>query len=124
MPQGDAEKALLNYVAALNARDYPAAAELFAPDAKIWISGMEFEAAQLQAMLEAIPGLFATGPRLDVFNSFGETNRAVAEMDVSGRTQNGKEYRNRYVIVVDMVDGKVSRLSEYLDRGPLETALS
>ncbi len=72
--------------------------------------------AILDDFLGPIRGIFEPGdPKVVIQRVIAQGNVAVAEARGLGRLKNGKEYNNRYAFVIEVRDGKVAALTEYLD---------
>lgn len=66
--------------------------------------------------LTPIRGLFRPGdPKVKVVNIFSKGPMVAVETRVTGKFQDGREYRNRYSWVIEVRRGKIDALREYMD---------
>ena len=107
---------------AVTKRDLARLAELFDDELRYEICGIEMPGAGVfdkDAILESFPEvlrLFEDGsPRMTVTRTFRDGDWVIAESTGAGRFCNGTEYDNRYVIVYEIVGGRVRTVREYMD---------
>jgi len=103
-------------------RDFARLAALFDDDLRYEICGIEMPGAGVfdkDSILESFPevlSLFEDGsPRMTVTRLFRDGDWVIAESTGAGRFRNGTEWDNRYVIVYEIVDGRVRTVREYMD---------
>ena len=116
------EQIVADFGAAITTRDFARLAELLDDDVVYEIAGIEMEGAGVfdkRTLLETMPRvltLFEDGsPRLTVTQSFRDGDWIITEATGSGRFANGTIYDNRYVILYEIVDGRVRTVREYMD---------
>lgn len=81
--------------------------------------------AIIDKFLAPIRGLFQPGdPKLEVNNIFAKGALVAAETRGSGRLKNGKEYRNVYAWIMEIKDGKIYAIREYMDSHHIVTVLA
>lgn len=66
-------------------------------------------------LLRGIRTRFPDGVRQRRWHSFGDDTRAVVEVEGDGVFESGERYANRYAFVIEVVDGLVASVHEYLD---------
>lgn len=66
--------------------------------------------------LAPVRGLFEPGdPKIRIDRIFSKGPWVAAETEASGKLSNGKDYHNRYAWVIEIRDGKIFALREYMD---------
>jgi ketosteroid isomerase-like protein len=76
----------------------------------------EGRGAIIDEFLGPIRGLFEPGdPKVEIKNLIAEGSWVAVEGKGSGRLGDGTEYDNDYVFVLELEDGKVKTLREYMD---------
>lgn len=66
--------------------------------------------------LAPVRGIFEDGdPKVEIDNIFAKGNMVCAETRGIGKLRNGRDYRNKYCWVIEVRDGKVHILREYMD---------
>jgi uncharacterized protein len=66
--------------------------------------------------LAPVRGRFEEGdPKIDVTKLFATGNMVAAETIGTGQLRNGCPYRNRYAWIIEMRDGLVCHVHEYMD---------
>jgi ketosteroid isomerase-like protein len=110
------------FTEAVAAHDVACLAVLLADDCTYEICGFELPGAGVytkDAILEILPGLlelFEPGsPQLEIVRLIGEGPWVAAECTGGGRFRNSVEYENRYVVLYEVVEGRVRTLREYMD---------
>jgi uncharacterized protein len=119
----DALHVALRWVEAFNAGDAGDIRACFAPDATWWLGGDLPVAgtyvgrdAVMDEFLAAGLGLYQPGTlRFEVANTVAQGDHVVLELNVTGVSAAGAEYRNHYVFVLTVAEGKVRAVREYLD---------
>jgi len=72
--------------------------------------------AVIDEFLAPVRGLFEPGdPKIEVKRTFSADNLVCAETEAKGRLANGNDYHNRYAWVIEIRDGQVCHLREYMD---------
>lgn len=72
--------------------------------------------AVIDEFLAPVRGMFAPGdPKIEVKRTFTSGNLVCAETEADGELRNGKHYHNRYAWVIEISDGQVCHLREYMD---------
>jgi len=72
--------------------------------------------AVIDEFLAPVRGLFAPGdPKITVKRTFSSGDLVCAETEADGELTNGKHYHNRYAWVIEIRDGAVCHLREYMD---------
>jgi ketosteroid isomerase-like protein len=62
-------------------------------------------------------------PRVEVHALAGDPARVLAEYDVDATNHDGSCYRNGYIGIATLVDGRITRLDEYYDPEPMVRAI-
>jgi ketosteroid isomerase-like protein len=66
--------------------------------------------------LAPVRGLFVPGdPKVEIVRIFSKDEWVAAETEARGRLSNGKDYHNRYAWIIEIRDGKIFALREYMD---------
>ncbi|HEX5420814.1 MAG TPA: nuclear transport factor 2 family protein [Gammaproteobacteria bacterium] len=69
-------------------------------------------------LLAPVRGLFVPGdPKIKVLRIISQGLWAAAETEAMGRLNNGKDYHNRYAWIIEIRDGKICTVREYMDTG-------
>jgi ketosteroid isomerase-like protein len=72
--------------------------------------------AVIDDFLTPVRGMFAPGdPKVTVKRTFASGDLVCAETEAAGELQNGNHYHNRYAWVIELRDGQVCHLREYMD---------
>lgn len=70
----------------------------------------------IDEFLAPIRGLFLPGdPKVEILRIFSKGNWVAAETEAHGTLASGKPYDNRYAWIVEIRDGKICTLREYMD---------
>jgi uncharacterized protein len=90
--------------------------ELLAPDMSGWntTQGVMDKAAYL-ACVKVLGAIFDPPIAFNVKSITAEEDRAVAEVDSRGTLVNGEEYRNNYVFVFRIRDGRIASVAEHFN---------
>jgi ketosteroid isomerase-like protein len=66
--------------------------------------------------LAPVRGLFEPGdPKIKILHIISKGDLCAAETEAMGKLSNGKPYHNRYAWFVEIRDGKIFALREYMD---------
>lgn len=84
-------------------------------DARPWPLHGEMSAAEKSARLAGVRERFPGGVRQIVRRAFAGGSRAVLEVAGDGLYLGERPYRNRYCFVIEVADGLVASVREYLD---------
>ncbi len=116
------ERIVLEFGDAVARRDFARLAELLDDGVSYEICGIEMPGAGVfskDQILEAFPDVLSLfedgGPRMTVTRMFHDGDWVIAESTGAGRFRNGTEYDNRYIIVYEIVDGRIRTVREYMD---------
>lgn len=74
---------------------------------------MESAAQRLPAGVSMLASILARPLEIDVLETTAEGDRVVLEATSYAPLANGEEYRNRYVFILRLKDGKVIRFEEH-----------
>jgi hypothetical protein len=120
--QTEAGRIIEEFGEAIMRRDFERLAELLHDDLSYEICGIELPGAGVfdkPTILETLPAVLSLfeegGPRMTVTRAFHDGDWIIAESTGAGRFRNGTEYDNRYVILYEIVDGRVRTVREYMD---------
>jgi ketosteroid isomerase-like protein len=120
----DAETIGRRFIDALNAGDGEELDRLFADDVTwTFLGDFPFSAkhegkeAVFNNFLAPAGGLFEppSSPPIELRNVVARGNLVALEYIARLRTKIGKDYENRYVLMVDVADGKIVNVREYND---------
>jgi len=72
--------------------------------------------AVIDEFLAPVRGMFEPGdPKITVKRTFASGDLVCAETEADGELRNGNHYHNRYAWVIEIADGQVCHLREYMD---------
>lgn len=117
------ERVVLDFFMALGSGDFTKTRTKMHPDI-IWRvmgrgipgEGVHHGADAIFKFIGPIRGLFAPGsPQIQVTSVTTQGQRLVMESHGGGQLKDGREYDNYYVMVVEVKDGLVAELREYMD---------
>jgi ketosteroid isomerase-like protein len=122
-PTNEAERVVLAFFAALGSDDWQAARALMAPDMTWAVMGTAVPGAGVHrgpdaifATIRPIRALFEPGsPVITVHKLTSNDTTVVIETHGGGRLKDGRVYDNQYAMSVDVADGRVVALREYMD---------
>jgi len=122
-PTNDAEKTVLAFFTALGAGDFEAARKSMAPDMSWTVMGRGVPGAgthkgpdAIFATIGPIRALFEPGsPIIELRALTSNARTVVMETHGSGNFKDGRPYDNDYVMSIDVADGKITALREYMD---------
>jgi ketosteroid isomerase-like protein len=91
--------------------------ELVTADFAVWIVGAEqaVDKESYVAGIANLPKVFPNKLAFTIHSLTAEDERVVAEFSGKGTTIDGKVYRNNYLYLFKIRDGKVCFLAEYLN---------
>lgn len=70
----------------------------------------------IDEFLAPVRGMFVPGdPKVKVTNIFGKGNMVACETHTTGKFLSGADYNNRYCWILEIKDGLIFRLREYMD---------
>lgn len=122
-PKTDCERTVLAFFQALGSDDFDAARRLMAPDMRWTVMGTGVPGAGSHVgpdaifdVIRPIRALFAPGsPRMTLVCVTSNDERVVIESRGGGEFVDGRPYDNSYAMSIDVRDGKVVALREYMD---------
>ena len=118
------EKLVREFFATLSTGDLEALRKLIHPDGSWEVMSTAVPGAGLTSggnavideFLAPVRGMFAPGdPKVAVKRTFASGDLVCAETQATGELQNGNHYDNRYAWVIEIKDGQVCHLREYMD---------
>lgn len=123
MPNPSTEDVVWTFFRALGATDFDAAREIMHPDVtwRVMVTGVPGEGAHQGAdaifgFIGPIRGLFEPGdPQMEIRSTAVNGPLMVVESRGFGRFRDGRPYDNNYVMIIEVQDGKVKELREYMD---------
>jgi uncharacterized protein len=77
----------------------------------------EYTKASYRKLVEEAAGEFPNGLRFTITGTTAEGERVALEAESYGSTRAGKLYNNLYHMLVELKDGKIQNVREYLDSG-------
>ena len=122
-PKTETERTVLAFFQALGTSDFDGARALMTPDMSWAVMGTGVPGAgthvgpdAIFAVIGPIRALFAPGsPRMTLRCVTSNEDRVVMETHGGGEFADGRPYDNNYAMSVDVKDGKVCALREYMD---------
>jgi ketosteroid isomerase-like protein len=123
VPQNDAERTVMAFFQALGAGDFAAARQVMAPNMSWKVMGTGVPGAgehigpdAIFAAIAPIRALFAPGSPVITLRTLTSNHRTVVmETHGGGLLKDGRVYDNQYVMSLDVEDGRVFALREYMD---------
>ncbi len=74
--------------------------------------------------LAPVRGMFVDGdPKLPITNVFSKGDWVAVETHTQGTLKDGKKYDNKYCWILEVVNGKVLKVREYMDGGYVSTLM-
>ena len=122
-PRNDAERTVLAFFTALGSADWEATRGLMTDDI-VWTvmaRGVPGEGAHhgpdaIFAFIKPVRALFVAGsPVITLRSVVSSGSTVVMETHGGGCLKDGRTYDNNYVMSLDVRDGRVSALREYMD---------
>jgi uncharacterized protein len=118
----DAKTTALEFLATLERQDFEALGEQLTEDATWTMMAPSIDPPPL-AGREAILAFFAAGdqvfetggPKLTIGRTVAEGDHVAIEATGTAPLHNGRTYDNRYHFAIDLRDGKVAAVREYMD---------
>lgn len=69
----------------------------------------------VKRLFSADTPIFSAPLKVDIWRMVAEGDTVVAEAEITTRNVNGTEYKNQYSFWMEIRDGKICRIREYLD---------
>ncbi len=79
--------------------------------------------AIIDEFLGPVRGIFLEGPKITVERIISQGPLLAVEAKGLGRMKNGKTYDNRYSFIIEIKDGKIFDLREYMDSAHVSTLM-
>jgi ketosteroid isomerase-like protein len=120
----EVEQAYLNFLQTLSSGDLEKIRATFHDDAvwQVQVKGILGEGAHrgkkaiVDEFLAPVRGMFKPGdPKLNITSLASRGPLVLGEVEARGTFADGRPYENLYVFVIEIKDGKVYRLREYMD---------
>lgn len=120
----EANKDLVSgFIARFSTNDIQGALDTLTDDATWWIAGKPgslpacgtLSKDQLVGLFSQMGGQLKDGLRMTVKGMTAEGNRVAVEVESYGELRNGRIYNQEYHMLMEVRDGKISAVREYLD---------
>jgi len=120
----EVEQAYLNFLETLSSGDLEKIRATFHDEAvwQVQVKGILGEGAHrgkkaiVDEFLAPVRGMFKPGdPKLNITSLASQGPLVLGEVEARGTFTDGRPYENLYVFVIEIKDGKVYRLREYMD---------
>ena len=120
----EVEQAYLQFLETLSSGDLERIRATFHDDAvwQVQVKGILGEGSHrgkkaiVDEFLAPVRGMFNPGdPKLRVTSLASQGSLVLGEVEARGTFTDGRRYENLYVFVIEIKDGKVYRLREYMD---------
>jgi ketosteroid isomerase-like protein len=110
------EELVLSFFAALEAGDIDTLREIYAPDAVIWHNDDLIE-QPVEENLKVLQGLHraVSGLRYDIVRRVPTSDGVLQQHVLRGRLANGAEVELHAAMYLQVRDGHITRIEEYLD---------
>lgn len=103
--------------------DIEGAMETMTDDATWWIPGKKdrfpsaglYSRDKIKALFERMVGALKGDLKMTVKSCIAEGNSVALEVQSSGDLKNGRQYRQDYHMLMEIRDGKIAAVREYLD---------
>jgi ketosteroid isomerase-like protein len=122
-PSNEAERTILAFFGALGSEDWEATRRLMTDDI-VWSvmargvpgAGEHHGPDAIFAFIKPVRALFEPGSPVITLRSLVSSDKTVVmETHGGGQLKDGRTYDNHYVMSLDVRDGRVSALREYMD---------
>lgn len=122
-PSTPVEETVFAFFAALGSEDWEATRALMTDDVQWTVmargvpgEGTHQGADAIFAFIKPVRALFEVGsPQLTIRSVTSAGPRVIMESHGGGQLKDGRAYDNNYVMVVEVRDGRVAALREYMD---------
>ena len=109
-----------HYFAALSRNDIAALMDMYAEDMCLRVPGntctsVIYTKAQLGELGRHVPEIFPQGLRFIVHGMVAEGDCVAVEAESSGTHVSGQPYNNHYHFLIQLRDGRIVEVREYLD---------
>ena len=78
------------------------------------VSG-SFDKQRLRRLFQHMTSQLENGLAMTVIGSIAEGDRVAVEVESTGDLKNGRKYRQQYHFCIELRDGKIASVREYLD---------
>jgi ketosteroid isomerase-like protein len=112
------EELVVRFFAALEDGDIDALREIYAPDAVIW-RGDDLIEQPVEENLKVLQGLHraVSGLHYDIIRRVPASDGVLQQHVLRGRLGNGAEVELHAAMYLQVRDGRITRIEEYLDSG-------
>jgi len=123
MSQSDPRSVATEFFARFNANDIAGALALMTDDATWWIAGKPgtnpvvgtLSKERIARLFYRMAGQMTDGLRMTVKGCIADGDKVALELESYGKLKNGRVYNQEYHTLVELRDGKICRVREYLD---------
>ena len=74
-----------------------------------------YDKARIGRLFQRMLDQLENGLKMTVTGSVAEGDRVAVEVESSGDLRNGRQYRQQYHVLIELRDGRISAVREYLD---------
>jgi uncharacterized protein len=74
-----------------------------------------YDRARIEQLFQRMVSRLENGLKMTVVDMIAEGNRVAVEAESSGDLKNGRKYRQQYHFVLELREGKIAAVREYLD---------
>ncbi len=123
------KKLVKEYLEAFSAGKFDDVESMMSDDATWWVagnfplSGTKSRAEFCEGLRTQLPQLVPGGIRFELGACIAEGDRVAIEVESHGTTATGKTYNNLYHFAIEVRDGKIHRVREYLDTSHADEVL-
>ncbi len=108
------------FLAAIAVLDLARMVPLLTPDFAIETMGSSVfggtrSGAEVAKVVQLMSEMVPDGVRLELISMMAEGNRVACQLEGYGVTVSGKRYDNKYLYLLEFRDGKIAKLTEYMD---------
>jgi uncharacterized protein len=123
MSQSDPKSVAVEFFARFSASDIAGALAMMTDDATWWIAGKPgtnpvigtLSKERVARLFYRMVGQITDGLRMTVKGCIAEGNKAALEVESYGKLKNGRVYNQEYHTLLELRDGKICKVREYLD---------
>jgi hypothetical protein len=118
----DPKRLVGDFLATFSRGDVDGVLDAMADDASWWVSGSlegmsgSYDKASFAPLLRGATALYADGAlRITPISMIAEGNSVAVEAEGLATMSNGRTYQPRYHFLIELKDGKIRRVREYMD---------
>jgi len=111
----DNKRIVTSFFDTLNKQGFPDAIGSLPIECTWWSAGKARTQPEMAEMVAQLKDVFAGPLTMEILNITAEEDRVAVEAQSSADLTNGRHYRNSYVFLFFLENGKVTRIREHAD---------